>query len=399
MKQEIATAKELGLIEGNENNDIWSLRNKLLDDIELNSRKAFYSQHDPTNAEGYAIFDMLADYTINSIISINEVEKLFSGAPAYYKVKYDEHGPVDVSIDKIKRLGSLTSTGLNNRLDFFNDPIRDEYVVAELKDHEIMDKQYYIYEGLFTRGNIKETIQELEGEDAWNEVKDLSIQEIEKIYPESVKIAKQAAKVEIEGYKEGINVADAAVYISPNMTRDLLRMRGVWSPEIKKAFEILTNEDTANLWDSDPKLYAEANKVILNAMKYMAFGTRFNEIPGLGIPYFNKMALFPLFKSIATGDIKALYDRMVDPSKPVDMVLFDSAVKAGSRSPMKFYRVAKDSEIELRDGQTVLSAKVTDELINEEGNTLNDFNNLVTYTQKFKYLRQQLETNPHTHEE
>lgn len=399
VKQEIATAKELGLIEGNENNDIWSLRNKLLDDVELNNRKAFYSQLDPTNAEGYAIFDMLADYTINSIISINEVEKLFSGAPAYYKVKYDQYGPVDVSIDKIKRLGSLTSTGLNNRLDFFNDPIRDEYVVAELKDHEIMDKQYYIYEGLFTRGNIKETIQELEGEDAWNQVKDLSIQEIEKIYPESVKIAKQAAKVEVEGYKEGINVADAAVYISPNMTRDLLRMRGVWSPEIKKAFEILTNEDTANLWDSDPKLYAEANKVILNAMKYMAFGTRFNEIPGLGIPYFNKMALFPLFKSIATGDIKALYDRMVDPSKPVDMVLFDSAVKAGSRSPMKFYRVAKDSEIELRDGQTVLSAKVTDELINEEGNTLNDFNDLVTYTQKFKYLRQQLETNPHTHEE
>lgn len=399
VKQEIATAKELGLIEGNENNDIWSLRNKLLDDVELNNRKAFYSQLDPTNAEGYAIFDTLADYTINSIISINEVEKLFSGAPAYYKVKYDQYGPVDVSIDKIKRLGSLTSTGLNNRLDFFNDPIRDEYVVAELKDHEIMDKQYYIYEGLFTRGNIKETIQELEGEDAWNQVKDLSIQEIEKIYPESVKIAKQAAKVEVEGYKEGINVADAAVYISPNMTRDLLRMRGVWSPEIKKAFEILTNEDTANLWDSDPKLYAEANKVILNAMKYMAFGTRFNEIPGLGIPYFNKMALFPLFKSIATGDIKALYDRMVDPSKPVDMVLFDSAVKAGSRSPMKFYRVAKDSEIELRDGQTVLSAKVTDELINEEGNTLNDFNNLVTYTQKFKYLRQQLETNPHTHEE
>lgn len=74
VKQEIATAKELRLIEGNENNDIWSLRNKLLDDIELNSRKAFYSQLDPTNAEGYAIFDMIADYTINSIISINEVE-------------------------------------------------------------------------------------------------------------------------------------------------------------------------------------------------------------------------------------------------------------------------------------------------------------------------------------
>lgn len=399
VKQEIKTAKELGLIDGNQNNDIWSLRSKLLDDTILNERKQFYNTLDPTNAEGYAIFDMLADYTINSIISINEVEKLFSGAPAYYKVKYDEFGPIDVSVDKIKRLGSLTSTGLNNRLDFFNDPIRDEYTVAELKDHEIMDKQYYIYEGLFTRGNIKETIQELEGEDAWNEVKDLSIQEIEKAYPEAVKIARQAAKVEVEGYKEGINVADAAVYISPNMTRDLLRMRGVWSPEIKKAFDILTNEDTADLWDSDPKLYAEANKVVLNAMKYVAFGTRFNEIPGLGIPYFNKMALFPLFKSIATGDIKALYDRMVDPTNPVDMVMFDSAVKAGSRSPMKFYREAKDSEIELRDGQTVLSAKITDELTSGEGNTLNDFNNLVTYKQKFKYIRQQLETNPHAHEE
>ena len=399
VKQEIATAKELGLIEGNGNNDIWSLRNKLLDDIELNSRRQFYSQLDPTNAEGYAIFDMMADYAINSIISINEVEKLFSGAPAYYKVKYDQYGPVDVSIDKIKRLCSLTSTGLNNRLDFFNDPIRDEYVVAELKDHEIMDKQYYEYEGLFTRGNIKETIQELEGEEAWNEIKNLSIREIEQMYPEAVKVARQAAKAEVAGYKKGINVADAAVYISPNMTRDLLRMRGVWSPEIKKAFEILTNEDTADSWDSDPKLYAEANKVILNAMKYMAFGTRFNEIPGLGIPYFNKMALFPLFKSIATGDIKALYDRMTDPNKPVDMVLFDSAVKTGSRSPMKFYRVAEDSEIELKDGQTVLSARITDQLTSGEGNTLNDFNNLVTYTQKFKYLRQQLETNPHTHEE
>jgi hypothetical protein len=112
------------------------------------------------------------------------------------------------------------------------------------------------------------------------------------------------------------------------------------------------DEDTAEQWDSNPELYAKANKVILNAMKYMAFGTRFNEIPGLGIPYFNKMALFPLFKSVATGDIRALYDRMMDedPNKRIDMVMFDSAVKAGSRAPMKAYKAAKDSEIELKDG-------------------------------------------------
>lgn len=397
--EEIKTAKSLGIITANDSNSIWSLRNELLDDNVLSERQGFYNSIDSSNSEGYAILDMLADYVINSIISINEVEKLFSGAPAYYKVQYDENGIVDASIDKIKRLGSLTSTGLNNRLDFFNDPIRDEYTVAELKDHEIMDKQYYELEGLFTRGNIKETIQELEGEEAWNDVKDMSIQEIEKVYPDSVKMAKAAAKVEVAGYKEGINVADAAVYISPNMTRDLLRMRGVWSPEIKQAFEILSNPETADKWDSDPTLYAQANKVILNAMKYVAFGTRLNEVPGLGIPYFNKMALFPLFKSIATGDIKAVYDRMTHEGNELDMVMFDSAVKAGSRSPMKAYRAAEDSEIELKDGQIVLSASITDQLESGEGNTLNDFNNLVTYKQKFKYIRQQLETNPHTHEE
>lgn len=399
VKEEIQAAKNLGLITGNDNNNIWSLRNSLLDDNEVMERAKTYTNIDPNNAEGYAIFDMIADYTVNSIISVTEIEKLFNGSPAYYKVKYDENGIVDVSVDKIKRLGALTSTGLNNRLDFNNDPIRQEYVVAELKDHEIQDKQYYEFERLFTRGNIKETIQELEGEEAWDKVKHLSVQEIEKLYPEAVKVAKQAAKVEVAGYKEGINVADAAVYISPTMTRDLLRMRGEWSTEVKEAFDVLTGDNTADTWESDPELYAKANKVILNAMKYMAFGTRFNEIDGLGIPYFNKMALFPLFKSIATGDTKAMYDRMMDPENPIDMIMFDSAVKAGSRSPMKAYREAKDSEIELKDGQTVLSASITDQLTSGEGNTLNDFNNLVTYKQKFKYLRQQLATNPHEHEE
>lgn len=398
MKEELKTAKDMGLIDI-DGNKIWSIQNKLLDENVILERTSRYIQFDPTNAQAYAIFDMLSDYLINSIISVNEIEKVFSGSPAYYKVQYDQNGIVDLSVDKIKRLGSLTSTGINNRLDFYNDPLREEYTVAELKDHEIQDKQYYIYEELFTRGNIKETIQEIEGEDVWNKVKDLSIQEIQKLYPESVKIAKQSAQVEVAGYKSGINVADAAVYISPDMTRDLLRMRGEWSPEIKQAFEILTNPDTADKWDSNPELYAKANKVVLNAMKYVAFGTRFNEIPGLGIPYFNKMALFPLFKSVATGDIKALYDRMVDKNNPVDMILFDSAVKAGSRDPMKAYRPAKDSEIELKDGQTTLSAELTDQLESGQGTVLNDFNNLTTYTQKFKYLRQQLATDPHTHEE
>ena len=400
VKKELQTAKDLGLITSNENNSVWSMRNVLLDSKELNRRQARYTNFDAQNAQGYAIFDMIADYTINSIISINEVEKLFSGSPAYYKVKYDKDGIVDVSVDKIKRLGSLTSTGLNNRLDFMRDRLdSDEYTVAELKDHEIRDKQYATLEELFTRSYIKETIQQFNGQDAWNEVKDLSIKEIEEKFPEEIKIARIAAKKDVAGYKDGVNVADAAVYISPKMTERLLRMRGVWSYEIQQAFKVLTDPETADKWESDPKLYAQANKVVLNAMKYMAFGTRFNEIPGLGIPYFNKMALFPLFKSVATGDMKKLYDRMTEPNNEIDMVLFDSSVKAGSRSPQKMYRQAKDNEIELKDGQTVLSAQLTEKLENDQEFRPDDLGKLVTYRQKYKYLRQQLETNPHTHEE
>lgn len=400
VKKELQTAKDLGLITSNEDNSVWSMRNVLLDSKELNRRQARYTSFDAQNAQGYAIFDMIADYTINSIISINEVEKLFSGSPAYYKVKYDKDGITDVSVDKIKRLGSLTSTGLNNRLDFMRDRLdSDEYTVAELKDHEIRDKQYSVLEELFTRSYIKETIQQFNGQDAWNEVKDLSIKEIEEKFPEEIKIARVAAKKDVAGYKEGVNVADAAVYISPKMTERLLRMRGVWSYEIQQAFKVLTDPETADNWESDPKLYAQANKVILNAMKYMAFGTRFNEIPGLGIPYFNKMALFPLFKSVATGDMKKLYDRMTEPNNEIDMVLFDSSVKAGSRSPQKMYRQAKDNEIELKDGQTVLSAQLIERLENDQEFRPDDLHKLVTYRQKYKYLRQQLETNPHTHEE
>nr|DAL01606.1 MAG TPA: hypothetical protein [Caudoviricetes sp.] len=178
------------------------------------------------------------------------------------------------------------------------------------------------------------------------------------------------------------------------MFRDLMRMQGKWSPAIKRAFEILTDPETADKWESDPKLYKEANKVILNALKYMAMGTRFS-VNGLAIPYFNKMALFPLFKSIATGDLKALYDRMTG-DNPIDMVMFNSAVKAGSESPISPYVGTHESEIELKDGQTVLSAE---QMKQAEDEHLTNFDNLHTYTQQFKYLRQQLATDPHVHDE
>jgi hypothetical protein len=106
----------------------------------LQKRKDYYSKAGYTNSEALAILDVLADYSVNSIISINEVERLFSGDPAFYKIVYDSKGIIDISVDKIKRLGSQTSTGINNRLDLEDfDP---EYTCAELKDFEIASKQF-----------------------------------------------------------------------------------------------------------------------------------------------------------------------------------------------------------------------------------------------------------------
>jgi len=121
------------------------------------------------------------------------------------------------------------------------------------------------------------------------------------------------------------------------MYRDMMRMIGEWSPEVEEAFQILINPETELKWQDEIALYRKVMKASLKPLKYMAFGTRFNEIAGIGIPYFNKMALFPLFKTIATGDIKPLYDRMVDTTNPIDMVMFNSAVKAGSRAPLDYY--------------------------------------------------------------
>lgn len=376
--KEIQKAKDLGLITSNDNNDIYSIQNVLLDQRELNLRKQEYiksgDQVMAANAEGYAIYDMLADYTINSIISIVEVEKLFSGDPAYYKYKWGKNGIIDMSIDKIKRLGALTSTGLNNRLDFGSRFVRPTYNTAELNDYEIASKQYAQLEQSFIDGSIYDFVRVYHGDAAiYNEdgtYKSIDDLKTDPKYNDAVDAATLQARKEVSGYKSGINVADAAVYVSPNMYRDMMRMIGQWSTEVEEAFKILTDPSSSRLWESDPVLYKKVLKTSLKPLKYMAFGQRLSEIAGLGIPYFNKMALFPLFESVATGDMKPLYDRMTG-DNPLDMVMFNSAVKAGSVGAMDYY----------------------------SGDTISDLNNLVVYTQSFDNLRQQLNTDPHTHEE
>lgn len=367
---EIQYAVDKGIIEYDETNH---LVNKLLDDDLIKERAEYYSKKGYKNPQHIAIIDIISQYTNNSIISISEVERVFSGNPAFYKWNYDQFGIIDASIDKIKRLGSLTSTGINNRLDFEDfDPM---YTCAELKDFEIGSRQFKdTLVPLFIDSSIREVVKQVHGiqatlhEDGSNK----TVDELKSEFPTEANLAEIRAKKEVAGYGEGINVADAAVYVTPEFYARMMRSIGMWSPEIAEAYRILTEpaNETERNWESQAEAYHKVMKASYKPLKYMAFGRRIEN--GLAVPYFNKMALFPLFESVATGDIRKLYERMTDASNPIDMVLFESAVKAGSKNPLSWK--------------------------GEDGN-VNDLSKFTTYKQNMRYLRQQLATDPHTHEE
>ena len=391
---EIQYAVDKGIVEYDETNH---LVNKLLDDDLIKERAEYYSKKDYKNPQHIAIIDIISQYTNNSIISISEVERVFSGNPAFYKWNYDQFGIIDASIDKIKRLGSLTSTGINNRLDFEDfDPM---YTCAELKDFEIGSRQFKdTLVPLFIDSSIREVVKQVHGiqatlrEDGSNK----TVDELKSEFPKEANLAEMRAKKEVAGYGEGINVADAAVYVTPEFYARMMRSIGMWGPEIAEAYRILTEpaNETERNWESQAEAYHKVMKASYKPLKYMAFGRRIEN--GLSVPYFNKMALFPLFESVATGDIRKLYERMTDKENPIDMVLFESAVKAGSKNPLSWKRPRTDEEVydELGYNQTAIDPELL-----EEPRYVNDLSKFTTYKQNMRYLRQQLATDPHTHEE
>ena len=391
---EIQYAVDKGIVEYDETNH---LVNKLLDDDLIKERAEYYSKKGYKNPQHIAIIDIISQYTNNSIISINEVERVFSGNPAFYKWNYDQFGIIDASIDKIKRLGSLTSTGINNRLDFEDfDPM---YTCAELKDFEIGSRQFKdTLVPLFIDSSIREVVKQVHGiqatlhEDGSNK----TVDELKSEFPKEANLAEIRAKKEVAGYGEGINVADAAVYVTPEFYARMMRSIGMWGPEIAEAYRILIEpaNETERNWESQAEAYTKVMKASYKPLKYMAFGRRIEN--GLAVPYFNKMALFPLFESVATGDIRKLYERMTDKENPIDMVLFESAVKAGSKNPLSWKRPRTDEEVynELGYNQTAIDPELL-----EEPRYVNDLSKFTTYKQNMRYLRQQLATDPHTHEE
>lgn len=390
-KEEVKKAIKLGLIKGDIDN-YYSLENVGLSYNEFNCVRYSLAGTEGIKTieqlNATAIVAMMSDISTRSIISVQEVERLFGGHPAFYKWKYSENELEDRQTDQLKRLGGLISTGANPRTDFQDDSESkytcaqvDDFVVSseadKMHDGNIDDAYQNSVEKMFVQANTKEAVYnklvrsgkskkeaaeiayaEHETQKDFEEFRDKYLDENDK-----ARVTKKYQS-EYRAYAEkGINVADGSAFITDKMCEKLLRSLGLYKNKAKQLFAMLRDPNNQYTFRQKADAFTELQEFIVGAQKYSAFGHRNDEQLGsLLIPYYNKMALFPIFPSIAMGDMGKVYNKMIN--EGVDMLLFDSAVKIGNKHNSKF----------------------------EQGKGIEE--PFVTFKQDLRYLRKQLNTDP-----
>lgn len=398
-KEEVKKAIKLGLIKGDVDN-YYSLQNVGLSWNEFNSiRQSFAGTEGITTIEqmnAAAVVAMMSDISTRSIISVQEVERLFGGHPAFYKWKYSENELEDRQTDQLKRLGGLISTGANPRTDFQDDS-ESQYTCAQVDDFMVSSEADKMHDGniddayqnsvekMFVQANTKEAVYnklvrsgkskkeaaeiayvEHKTQKDFEEFRDKYLDEndkarVTKKYQAEYKA--YAGKIYDPKAKNPINVADGSAFITDKMCEKLLRSLGLYNNKAKQLFTMLRDPDKQYTFRQKADAFAELQEFIVGAQKYSAFGHRNDDQLGsLLIPYYNKMALFPIFPSIAMGDMGKVYNKMIN--EGVDMLLFDSAVKIGNKHNSEF-----------KQGKGI-----------EEP--------FVTFKQDLRYLRKQLNTDP-----
>lgn len=312
-----------------------------------------------------AVFDLLSAFTVNQFVSMFEAEKILYKDSAFFK------NYADVS----KRLAGVLSTGTVPRTDF-SDPNhimnrvtrykQGRYNVAGLKDIELRTNQpvelynaiykAYVREYLenetdYTKekiDNIFETSDLFTSEEVPESIRNKARQNTERdlsLYGD-VKMDENG-KIMVNEDETPINQADASVYCSPQMYKAILASIGELTPEVEEAIDYLEQyADTGDL--KDIRKYMSTLSAVISPKKMIYFGNEIlSPIAGqyINMPIFNKMAIFPLFKVLATGDIRHLYDRMNDPINPIDMFTTSSAVKVGNIVEYDFYTDSTQKEI------------------------------------------------------
>lgn len=352
------------------------------------------SIEDAAKAKSQAVLAYMWDTYLRGIISEEEVERLYTGSPTSYKWKYGIVNGVkrliDRHSDQTKRLGGLGSTGERNRP--FMVGIRSKYRCAEIEDQMVQSKQIDALRQLFPDAEIRQlyyeykskTIQDQDELDSLvdkiygkNGQSEMSLDEIKKDFEDNgqgilYEAAKKRGEDEASVFgldKEGngqINVADGAAYITPKMAKNLLRQLGKYTKPVREAFEYLEGKKNVNIL-SDKQAFKTIYEAMLGAQKYSAYGYR--PVGDIKIQYYNKFALFPLFKQMASGYTQQILQKMED--QHIDMLMMHSAVKIGSQSP----------------------AVLTEDILNNK-ESYDNFQ-FDTYDQDYKFIRRQLNTDPH----
>lgn len=354
-----------------------------------------------------AIKDAIANYSTSYAISIEELEKCFVGDPALYKWKTDKQvGIFQRDVDKIKRLSSVLSTGTNLRTYWGeNDPRNNmEFTSAVMQDNNISSRYHSVLQDAFRAAFIRTMLQkEFPGKYTDQQLFDMTANKnkqdksLELLSEESREfIEKQAKKAANpyaleEGEKRGnINQADAAVYIRPAFYKRIMQSLGEWSDEIEEAYNLLESDSEEVL--KDPEKYSKALKASIRPLKMVYFGDTFDNVSGINVQTFDKMALFPMFKVLAKADNKYIYDRMNDPELgEIDMLLFESAVKVGAPSKkIEPYLDNENTKFNKAGFNKPSQYKVKDGVI-----TTNSGDVLTTRIQYLNQLRLQLNTEAH----
>ena len=366
------------------------------------------------------IYSIIANYVTGYAVSIEELEKCFVGDPAFYKWKSDNDvGIFQRDVDKIKRLSSVLSTGTNLRTYWGeNDPRNStKFVSAILQDNmigsEYHNKLQQIFKADLARTMLRKNNSQLTDKQLFeltdskninstlNDRSLLSEADVSFIEKQAIKSANPYAYDDKEN-SGNINQADAAVYIRPAFYKRIVQSLGEWSPEIEEAFNILEgdpiiDQETGEVKTvlNDQELYTKALRASIKPLKMMYFGDHFDSVSGINVPIFDKMALFPMFKILATADNKYLYDRMNNEDLgTIDMIKFESAVKVGSSADkLRVYKDNKNTQLNIEDINKPSTTIITSNDTASE--RLNG--GITTMIQDIKQLRLQLNTEPHAH--
>ena len=259
---------------------------------------------DKLQSDRLAIEALLMEYTINTIISSIETEKLLSGDASFHKLVNEE-----VFDDNTKRMGKLGASGDRVASNMEN-PI-DESLATNRFNVIGLNTQIYksqeIYDELvekFIAYNVKEGMTE--------------------------DTARVLAEANLSAYLE-VDPTDAQVYISPHMFRQISKRLGEWTQKKQDAYDLLEGDR-----ELTPAEKIQAMSVVMQPLKLVYNALHFEG--GLAIPVYDKMSMATVFRQLAKDtQLEALYNRMTDVNSPAHMAKFDSAVKSGNRQQIDYF--------------------------------------------------------------